>query len=147
MLFDYKKGTSYEMFWALLKKLIDWLRGRLISCSNDLSKTCNDLSKTLLSRNIIFLIEHIWLSICMFSFFFFFVANTNLLFAEIINTYTFLQYFTSDFAPDLSKKFLEIQATTECGFTLKCVRHMIRTWSQIHRTYKYSQDSSIIWPV
>ena len=79
--------------------------------------------------------------------FFFFFANTNLLFAEIINTYTFLQYFTSDFAPDSSKKFLEIQATTECGFTLKRVRHMIRTWSQIHRTYKYSQDSSIIWPV
>ena len=27
------------------------------------------------------------------------------------------------------------------------VRDMIRTYSQIHRTYKYSQHSSIIWPV
>ena len=54
---------------------------------------------------------------------------------------------TSDFAPVLSKVFLDIQGTIECGFTLKRVRHMIRTYSQMHRTYKYSQHSSIIWPV
>ena len=37
---------------------------------------------------------------------------------------------TSDFAPALSKEFLDIQATIECGFTLKRVRDMIRTYSQ-----------------
>ena len=46
-----------------------------------------------------------------------------------------------------TKEFLDIQATIECGFTLKRVRDMIRTYSQIHRTDKYSQHSSIIWPV
>ena len=46
-----------------------------------------------------------------------------------------------------SKEFLDIQATIECGFTLKSVRDMIRTYSQMHRTDKYSQHSSIIWPV
>ena len=39
------------------------------------------------------------------------------------------------------------QATIECGFTLKRIRDMIRTYSQMHRTDKYSQHSSIIWPV
>ena len=39
-----------------------------------------------------------------------------------------------------------IEATIECGFTLKRVRDMIRTHSQMHRTDKYSQHSSIIWP-
>ena len=32
--------------------------------------------------------------------------------------------------PVLSKVFLDIQATMECGFTLKCVCDMIRTCSQ-----------------
>ena len=31
---------------------------------------------------------------------------------------------TSDFAPAKSKEFLDIQATIECGFTLKSVRDM-----------------------
>ena len=31
----------------------------------------------------------------------------------------------SDFVPASSKEFLDIQATTECGFTLKRVRDMI----------------------
>ena len=35
----------------------------------------------------------------------------------------------SDFAPVLSKEFLDIQATIECEFTLKRVRDMIRTYS------------------
>ena len=35
----------------------------------------------------------------------------------------------------------------KCGFTLKRVRGMIKTYSQMHRTDKYSQHSSIIWPV
>ena len=38
---------------------------------------------------------------------------------------------TSDFAPASSKEFLDIQATIECGFTLKRVRGMIRTNSEI----------------
>ena len=48
--------------------------------------------------------------------------------------------------PASSKEFLDIQATIECGFTLKRVRDMIKTYSQMHRTDKYSQHSSIIWP-
>ena len=36
-----------------------------------------------------------------------------------------------DFAPASSKEFLDIQATMECGFTLKSVRDMIRTYSQV----------------
>ena len=34
-----------------------------------------------------------------------------------------------DFAPASSKEFLDIQATIECGFTIKRVRVMIRTYS------------------
>ena len=49
--------------------------------------------------------------------------------------------------PPSSKEFLDIRATIECGSTLKRVRDMIRTYSQMHRTDKYSQHSSIIWPV
>ena len=47
-------------------------------------------------------------------------------------------------APASSKEFLDIQATVECGFTLKLVRDMIKTYNQMHRTDKYSQLSSII---
>ena len=36
----------------------------------------------------------------------------------------------SEFAPASSKEFLDIQATIECGFTLKRVRDMIKTYSQ-----------------
>ena len=36
---------------------------------------------------------------------------------------------TSDIASVSSKEFLNIQATTECRFTLKRVRNMIRTHS------------------
>ena len=32
-------------------------------------------------------------------------------------------------------------------FTLKRVRDMVITYSQMHRTDKYSQHSSVIWPV
>ena len=38
---------------------------------------------------------------------------------------------------------IDIQATMECGFTLKRIRDMIRTYSQMHHTDKYSQHSSI----
>ena len=53
----------------------------------------------------------------------------------------------SDFPTILSKEFLDIEENIECGFTLKDVRDMTKTYSQIHRTYKYSQVSSMIWPV
>ena len=52
---------------------------------------------------------------------------------------------TSDFAPTWGKEFLDIQGPyIECRFTLKHVRDMMRTYSQMHRTDKYSQHSSII---
>ena len=50
-------------------------------------------------------------------------------------------------APVLTKKFPDIQANIDYVFTLKRVYDMIRTYSQIHRTGKYSQLSSIIWSV
>ena len=37
--------------------------------------------------------------------------------------------------------------TIECRFTLKLVRNMMITYSQLISTDKYSQHSSIIWPV
>ena len=49
--------------------------------------------------------------------------------------------------PTLRKEFLDIQATIECGFTLKRVCDMIRRYSQMHRTDKYWEHSSIIWSV
>ena len=52
---------------------------------------------------------------------------------------------TSHFAPVSIKEFLDIQATIECGFTLKRLQDMKRTYSQIHRNDKYSQRSPIIW--
>ena len=42
----------------------------------------------------------------------------------------------SDFAPASSKEFLDIQATVECGFTLKRVRDMTRT---CRRYYLFSK--------
>ena len=53
----------------------------------------------------------------------------------------------TDMAPVSSKEFLEIHIAIECRFTLKLVLDMIRTYSQMHRTDKYSQHSAIIWPV
>ena len=53
----------------------------------------------------------------------------------------------SDFAPPPSKDFLEIQATIECGITLKHVNDMTRTSSLMQGTDKYSEHSSIIQPV
>ena len=49
--------------------------------------------------------------------------------------------------PVSSKEFLDIHATIECGFTLKHVHDMIRTYNQMQLTDKYSQHSSIIRPV
>ena len=52
---------------------------------------------------------------------------------------------TSNIAPVLSKEFLDIQVTTECRFTIKRVCDMIKTYSQMAHTDKYSQDSSVNW--
>ena len=49
--------------------------------------------------------------------------------------------------PVSNKEFLDVKATIECGFTLKHVHDMIRTYIQMHHTDKYSHHSSIIWPV
>ena len=49
--------------------------------------------------------------------------------------------------PASSKEFLDIHTNIECGFTLKHVCNMIRRYSQMHHTDKYSQQSSISWPV
>ena len=46
-----------------------------------------------------------------------------------------------------SLKLSCLTKTIECGFPLKLVRDMIITYIQMHRTDKYSQHSSIIWPV
>ena len=54
---------------------------------------------------------------------------------------------TSDIALVSSKEFLDIHATIKCRFILKRVRDMIRTCSQMDRTDRYSEHSSIIWPV
>ena len=49
----------------------------------------------------------------------------------------------SDFAPASSKEFLDIQATVECGFTLKRVRDMTRTYSQ--KTCYMNTDSFLVY--
>ena len=55
--------------------------------------------------------------------------------------------YISDAAPLRSKEFLEIQTIIESGFTVKLVLDMIRTYSQMYCTDKYSQKSSIICPI
>ena len=40
---------------------------------------------------------------------------------------------------DIRKEFLNIQASIECRFTMKRLRNMIITYSQMHLTGKYSQ--------
>ena len=54
---------------------------------------------------------------------------------------------TSDIAPVSSKEVLEIPANIECGFTLKLVRDIIKTCSQMDHTDKHSQLRSINWSV
>ena len=46
-----------------------------------------------------------------------------------------------------ARSFLTFRQTVECGFTMKLVRDMIITYSQVHPTDKYSQHSSIVWPI
>ena len=47
----------------------------------------------------------------------------------------------SDFAPASSKEFLDIQAYIECGFTLKRVPDMIRTY--IHANLIFTKPWSL----
>ena len=54
---------------------------------------------------------------------------------------------TSDIALFSRKEFLDIQAKTECRFTVKRVRDIIKTYSQLQRKGKYSQLSAINWSV
>ena len=49
--------------------------------------------------------------------------------------------------PVSSQEFLDIHTNIECRFTLKRIRDMIKTYSQMYRTDNYSQHRSIIWPV
>ena len=51
---------------------------------------------------------------------------------------------TSDIVAISRKEFHEIHANKLCRFTLKLLGVMIRTYSQVHRTDKSSQFSSII---
>ena len=53
----------------------------------------------------------------------------------------------SHFAPASRKEFLDIQANIECVFTMKRVHDMTRTYSQMQLADKYSEHSSMIWPV
>ena len=39
------------------------------------------------------------------------------------------------------RTFLDIQATIECGFTLKCIRDMTRTYSQFHNIWIFRVDN------
>ena len=61
----------------------------------------------------------------------------------------------SDFMPASSKEFLDIQATIECGFTLKRVRDMTRTYRLltifsvlgISRTYLFKYNPKLPWTI
>ena len=50
-------------------------------------------------------------------------------------------------APASSEELLDIQATIECGFSVKRECDMKGTYSQTHRTDKYSENSWKILPV
>ena len=55
--------------------------------------------------------------------------------------------YTSDTTPVLSRYVFDIQATTECGFTLKHISDTMGTYNHVQHTDKYSQHGSIIWSV
>ena len=55
--------------------------------------------------------------------------------------------YISDSASASSKEFLNIEVNMVYGITSNYVLDMIRTYSQIHHTQKYSQHSSVIWAV
>ena len=53
----------------------------------------------------------------------------------------------SSIVPASSMEFLDIKTIIGCRSTLKCVLDMIRAYSQMYRTDKYSQNGSILWQV
>ena len=53
--------------------------------------------------------------------------------------------YTSDLAPAWRKEIINIHTTKDCGFNLKFVRHMTKTYNQMHWKDKYLHLSSIIW--
>ena len=53
-------------------------------------------------------------------------------------------YLNSRYRASFGKKFLEIQTTIQCGFTLKDLRDLIETYSLMHCKEKFSQHSSSI---
>ena len=94
------------------------------------------------NKPILFLVSTIFFTIMNISFFklrfdlFLIIAREvnqirNNVACEVKLTFTF-KFLTSpsNFAPASSKEFLDIQATIECGFTLKRVRDMTKTYSQ-----------------
>ena len=56
-------------------------------------------------------------------------------------------YLTFSMVPLLSKEVIINQVSIECGFSLKHVRDTIRTHNKFYLTDKYSEHSSIIWPI
>ena len=54
---------------------------------------------------------------------------------------------TSAFTPASRKEFADIQATVECGATVKRFRHMLRTYSQMHHKDRYLKHISISFSV
>ena len=65
-----------------------------------------------------------------------------------VNPHSIVGSMSRNFLLEAGAKFEgEVTATIEYGITLKRVRDMTRTYSQMHRTDKYSEHSSIIWPV
>ena len=63
------------------------------------------------------------------------IMNTYLYRAFVCFYHVTNTFQTSDIAPVSSKEFLDIQGTTECGFTLKRVRDMTRTYS--HKKWSF----------
>ena len=54
---------------------------------------------------------------------------------------------TLDFASVLEKQCLDIQPNIERGFNVKSELDVIKLYSQIELTEKFSQDSAIIGPI
>ena len=70
-----------------------------------------------------------------------FELRSGYLSVQCIWLYVFImlgKHFYSDFAPVLCMDYFDIQATVECGNSLKGVHDKIRTCSQRQRTEKYS---------
>ena len=59
---------------------------------------------------------------------------------------TSCSYFTFRFRACFEKEFLDIQATIECGFTLKHVRDMTRRYSQIMVSLSHSMSNHLEVP-